>query len=125
MRSQFGLRALVLITFLLGEVSFLHAQDWVSKEGSPSYRDREAKHVVHSFDYRESDRTIGIDFGRTAMMPKAEGHANVKTKEGGAKIETHLRGLEPTRTLDPSKLTYVLWAVGPDPGRRLHPPSFR
>ena len=114
MRSRFGLRALVLITFLLGELSFLHAQDWLSKEGSPSHRDREAKQVIHSFDYRESNHTIGVDFGGTALMPKAEGHANVKTKEGGAKIETHVRGLESARTLDPSKLTYVLWAVGPD-----------
>lgn len=114
MQSRFRLRALVLITFLLGEGSFLHAQDWLSKESSPSYRDREAKQVVHSFDYRESNRSIGIDFGGTALMPKAEGHASVKTKEVGAKIETQVRGLEPARTLDPSKLTYVLWAVAPD-----------
>jgi hypothetical protein len=114
MRSRFRLRALVLITFLLGEGTFVHVQDWLSKESSASYRDREAKQVVHSFDYRESNRTIGIDFGGTALIPKAEGHANVKTKEVGAKIETHVRGLEPARTLDPSKLTYVLWAVAPD-----------
>ena len=114
MRSRFRLRALVLITFLLGEGTFVHAQDWLSKESSPGYRDREAKQVVHSFDYRESNHTIGIDFGGTALMPKAEGHANVKTREVGAKIETHVRGLEPAQTLDPARLTYVLWAVAPD-----------
>ena len=108
MRSQFGLRALaLLITFLLGAVSFLHAQDWHSVN-------RKQKQVIHSFDYRESNRTIGIDFGGTALMPKAEAHANVQTEEGGAKIETHVRGLEPAQTLDPARLTYVLWAVATD-----------
>ena len=47
-------------------------------------------------------------------MPKAEAHANVKTKEGGSEIETHVRGLEPAQTIDPSRLTYVLWAVASD-----------
>ena len=108
MRSQFGLRALaLLLTFLLGAVSFLHAQDWHSVT-------RKQKQVLHSFDYRESNRTIGIDFGGTALMPKAEAHANVQTEEGGAKIETHVRGLEPAQTLDPARLTYVLWAVASD-----------
>ena len=46
MRSQFGLRALaLLIAFLLGEVSFLHAQDWHSLT-------QKQKQVI-SFDYRE------------------------------------------------------------------------
>ena len=107
MRSQFGLRALAIITLLLGEVGFLHAQDWHSVT-------RKQKQVIHSFDYRESNRTIGIDFGGTALMPKAEAHANVQTEEGGAKIETHVRGLEPAQTLDPARLTYVLWAVASD-----------
>lgn len=107
MRSQFGLRTLAIITLLLGEVSFLHAQDWHTVT-------RKQKQVLHSFDYRESNRTIGVDFGGTALMPKAEAHASVQTEEGGAKIETHVRGLEPAQTLDPARLTYVLWAVAPD-----------
>src|ERR1700722_8424334 len=49
MRSQFGLRALAIITLLLGEVSFLHAQDWHTVT-------RKQKQVIHSFDYRESNR---------------------------------------------------------------------
>jgi len=107
MRSQFGLRTLAIITLLLGEVSFLHAQDWHTVT-------RKQKQVLHSFDYRESNRTIGVDFGGTALMPKAEAHASVQTEEGGAKIETHVRGLEPAQRLDPARLTYVLWAVAPD-----------
>jgi hypothetical protein len=46
---------------------------------------------------------------------KAEGHASVETKGGGAQVETHVRGLQPAFTFDLSRLTtHALWAVAPD-----------
>jgi len=47
-------------------------------------------------------------------MPKAEGHANVEKKGGGAQIEIHVRALKPALTLDLSRLTHALWAVALD-----------
>jgi hypothetical protein len=50
-------------------------KDWMSKKSSaPNYGNTKIKKVAHSFDYRESNRKIGIDFGATALMPKTEGH---------------------------------------------------
>jgi hypothetical protein len=62
MQPWFSFRALALIQLLLGGVGFLHAEDWMSKKSSaPNYGNMKIKQVVHSFDYRESNRKIGID----------------------------------------------------------------
>jgi hypothetical protein len=110
MQFRFWLICLAVI-ILVSSIS-LHAQDWRSVE-SPSVGSRymKTKRLVHSFDYGQNNGTRSIDFGGTALMPKAEGYAKVEVKRDSVKIETHVHGLKPARTLDPSQLTYVLWAL--------------
>jgi hypothetical protein len=65
MRSWFSFRALALIQLLLGALGFLHAQDWMSEKSfAPNYGNMKIKQVVHSFDYRESNRKIWHRFRR-------------------------------------------------------------
>lgn len=113
MQSRFWLQVSMII-LLPGGVRLL-AQDSPSV-GSSSLGSRYLKEtrLVESFDYRQSNRTISVDFSGTALMTKAKGHANVETKCERVKIETRVHGLQPARSLDPSQLTYVLWALASD-----------
>jgi Domain of unknown function (DUF4398) len=115
MQSRFWLQASMII--LLPSGVGLKAQDWPSVESS-SFGSRylKATRLVESFDYRQSNRIISVDFSGTALMPKAEGHANVETKRARVNIETRVHGLQSARSLDPSQLTYVLWALALDGG---------
>lgn len=114
MQLRFWLHFLALTTLLRVGVG-LHAQDRLSiGSRSLGMKNMKTTRLVHGFDYRQTNRTIDIDFGGTALMPKAEGHAKVEAKDGGIKIDIHVHGLGPAHTLEPSQLTYVLWAVTSD-----------
>jgi hypothetical protein len=58
-----------------------------------------------------------VDFAGTALMPKAHGTAKVETARGGLKVDVHLEELGPAAQVDPTCLTYVLWAIPTGKGK--------
>jgi Domain of unknown function (DUF4398) len=66
---------------------------------------------VHVQTYSERAPETTVDFAGTALMPKAHGTAKVETAGEGLKVDLHLEGLGPASQVDPTCLTYVLWAV--------------
>ena len=79
--------------------------------GIPIERLVESPHTVHVGNYTPRVAETNVDFTGTALMPKAHGSAKVGAVHGGLKIQLHVEGLGPAYQLDPSDLTYVLWAV--------------
>lgn len=68
---------------------------------------------VTAITYRAKTSTK-VDFRGTALQPRAEGKAEVTSKEGRLSIEADLLKLDPARVLGPEYLTYVLWAISPE-----------
>ena len=54
-----------------------------------------------------------IGFQGTVLLPRADGRAKVKIREGGAAIHALFEHLEPAARFGPEYLTYVLWSVAP------------
>ncbi len=71
---------------------------------------------VYAQTYRHVSET-SVDFAGTALMPKAHGRAEVKTARGGIEVELHIEGLGPASQIDPTCLTYVLWAIPTNQGK--------
>lgn len=67
-------------------------------------------HKVRVQTYQHVSET-NVDLSGTALMPKAHGSAKVETARGGLKLEVHVEGLGPAVEIDPTCLTYVLWAM--------------
>lgn len=81
---------------------------------APIERLMEAPRRVHVGNYPSRLPETSVDFTGTALMPKAHGIAKVEAVHGGLKIQMRVEGLGPAFQLDPSDLTYVLWAVPPN-----------
>lgn len=79
--------------------------------GVPVLRLMEGPHTVRVENYSRSRPETDVDLSGTALAPKAHGSAKVETTRGGLKVEIHVEGLAPASQIDPSYLTYVLWAI--------------
>src|ERR1700758_4170792 len=82
--------------------------------GAAIERLMETPRNVHVGNYTSRIAVTEIDFTGTALMPKAHGNGKVEAAHGGLKIHLHVEGLGPAYHLDPSDLTYVLWAIPPN-----------
>jgi hypothetical protein len=71
----------------------------------------ESSKPVDVQNYPQRAPETEVDFAGTALMPKAHGSAKVEVARGGFKVQFHLEGLEPASQIDPTCLTYVLWAL--------------
>jgi hypothetical protein len=82
--------------------------------GAAIERLMETPRNVHVGNYTSRPAVTDVDFTGTALMPKAHGNGKVEAARGGLKIQLHVEGLGPAYLLDPSDLTYVLWAIPPN-----------
>ena len=64
-------------------------------------------------NYRDRTSTK-IDFQGTALMPRAEGKADIQARNGRIAIKAEFNNLEPATTFGSAYLTYVLWAISPE-----------
>ena len=74
---------------------------------------------VKAVGYQVGGGGTKIDLKSTALMPQANGEAEVEAKAGVTKIEVSIKGLAQPSTLGTEFMTYVLWAVSPD-GRTIN-----
>src|SRR5262245_8844102 len=70
--------------------------------------------TIKSVTYRPNSGQSSIGFQGTALLPRAEGKAQVQNKQGVTYIEGELSKLEPALKYGSPYLTYVLWAVTPE-----------
>lgn len=82
--------------------------------GAPIARLIETSRNVQLGNYATRLRETAVEFSGTALMPKAHGNAKVQVVRGGLKVQIHVEALGPASEIDPSDLTYVLWAVPPN-----------
>ncbi len=81
---------------------------------TPMFRVIVISRSVQAVDYRHRSGGTTLDFAGTALMPLANGQANVNSKRGSIKIETEFANLQKPKDFGNEYLTYVLWAITPE-----------
>jgi hypothetical protein len=84
--------------------------------GVPVLRLMKTRQRIHAQSYEHLSETR-VDFAGTALMPKAHGTAKVKTGREGIEVELSAQGLGAAAQIDPTCLTYVLWAIPANQGK--------
>ncbi len=70
--------------------------------------------TVQAVNYRHRSGSTKLDFAGTALMPSADGQAEVNSKRGAIEIEAEFGDLQKPTTFGGEYLTYVLWAISPE-----------
>ncbi len=70
--------------------------------------------TAKAINYRHRSGATKINFGGTAILPKARGEAKVESKQGYIEIEVEFDNLAPAMMHGQEYLTYVLWAITPE-----------
>src|SRR5688572_31463989 len=65
-------------------------------------------------NYRPRRGDTEIGFAGTALLPGAEGKAEVSGEKGYMKIDARFDNLQPPQRFGREYLTYVLWAITPE-----------
>jgi outer membrane protein OmpA-like peptidoglycan-associated protein len=80
----------------------------------PIYRVTVTERTAKAISYQHRSGATKIDFGGTALMPKAHGEAKVESKKGYIEIEVEFRDMTEATQFGAEYLTYVLWAITPE-----------
>lgn len=86
----------------------------VTLESQPIYRVTVVSRTAQAVNYRHRSGATKINFGGTALMPKARGEAKVESKKGYIEVEVEFDEMNPAQKFGPEYLTYVLWAITPE-----------
>ncbi|HEY3705834.1 MAG TPA: OmpA family protein, partial [Terracidiphilus sp.] len=70
--------------------------------------------TVQAVNYQHHGGETKIDFAGTAIMPSANGVAEVKSQRGSIAIEAEFGELQKPTAFGAEYLTYVLWAISPE-----------
>ncbi len=70
--------------------------------------------TVQAVNYRHRSGSTKLDFAGTALMPSADGQAEVNSKRGAIEIEAEFGDLQKPTIFGGEYLTYVLWAISPE-----------
>ena len=80
----------------------------------PVFRVTVVGRTVPAINYRPRSGDTRINFGGTALMPKAKGWASVEGEKGYIKIDARFDELDAPQRFGREYLTYVLWAITPE-----------
>src|ERR1035441_8138395 len=69
---------------------------------------------VQAVNYQHRSGASDVDFAGTALLPSANGKAEVRSKRGTMEVEAEFRNLQNPTTFGNEYLTYVLWAISPE-----------
>lgn len=83
-------------------------------EQVPLFRVTVVGRTVPAVNYRPRTGETRLDFAGTALMPEAEGRAEISGRGGYFRIQVQFDDLEPPSRFGPEYLTYVLWAITPE-----------
>src|SRR5687767_8154369 len=87
-----------------------------SSTGNPVYSSaiKVVERNVKAVNYRSRSGSTRVDFRGTALMPGAEGTAEVQNRRGYTEIEVVVDDVKPATQFGPEYLTYVFWAITPE-----------
>ena len=80
----------------------------------PVFRVTVVGRSVPAVNYRPRSGDTRINFAGTALLPRAEGWAEIEGERGYIKIDARFDDFEPASRFGPEYLTYVLWAITPE-----------
>lgn len=83
-------------------------------DAPPVFKANAVAKSTKAINYRHRSGSTEIDFGGTAIMPKANGHAKVDSRSGAISIDANFRDVGAPTQFGVEYLTYVLWAVSPE-----------
>lgn len=86
----------------------------ITQDEVPVFRVTVVGRSLPAINYRPRRGDTRINFGGTALLPKAKGWASVTGEKGYIKIDAKFDNLEPPGRYGPEYLTYVLWAITPE-----------
>ena len=80
----------------------------------PVFRVTVVGRTVPAINYRPRSGDTRVNFGGTALMPKAKGWASIEGEKGYIKIDARFDDLDGPQRFGREYLTYVLWAITPE-----------
>lgn len=86
---------------------------------APQFAVHMTTRTVQAVNYQHHGGSTKIDFAGTAIMPSANGVAEVKSQRGSIAIEAEFGDLQKPTAFGTEYLTYVLWAISPE-GRAIN-----
>lgn len=112
---RFPLSFAMLFALIFFSSNALKAQvDWSSSSQRLSSRFTPMEQQLRPVEVAQKNLTTTIDLSGSALMPKAAGRLDIEIGAAEVKITTHIHNLKPAWSIDPARLTYVLWAVPPN-----------
>ena len=81
---------------------------------APLFRVTVVGRTTAAINYRPRSGKTKVDLTGTALLPEAQGYAEVSGEKGYIEIDAHLRKLQPATRFGSEYLTYVLWAITPE-----------
>ena len=111
-----GKYLLLILSLVLMVCLASSAQEIPGDSRVPVLRLVSTRRLVRVQTYQHVSETK-VDFTGTALMPKAHGTAKVETSRGGLKVDVRIDALGPAAQVDPTCLTYVLWAIPTNQGK--------
>src|SRR5947199_3444225 len=85
-----------------------------SNGSAPLFAVHMTTRTVQAVNYQHHGGETKIDFSGTAIMPSANGVAEVKSQRGSIAIEAEFGELQKPTAFGTEYLTYVLWAISPE-----------
>ena len=89
-------------------------QSDANREAAPIFRVTVVGRTTVAINYRPRSGNTKVDFAGTALLPEAEGYADVSGEKGYIEIDARFENLQPATRFGPEYLTYVLWAITPE-----------
>ena len=81
---------------------------------TPTFRVVVISRSVQAVNYKHRSGSSKLDFAGTALMPSANGVAQVNSHRGSIVIDAEFGDLQKPTTFGNEYLTYVLWAISPE-----------
>ncbi len=81
---------------------------------TPMFRVTVTSRSVQAVNYQHRSGSSKVDFAGTALMPAADGQAQVNSKRGSIEIDAEFGNLQKPNIFGNEYLTYVLWAISPE-----------
>jgi outer membrane protein OmpA-like peptidoglycan-associated protein len=107
----------VAVALSLPAVAQTNSQTTVAVEttsSAPMFRVTVISRSVQAVNYEHRSGSSKLDFAGTALMPGANGGAQVNSKRGSISIDAEFGNLQRPTIFGNEYLTYVLWAISPE-----------
>ena len=84
----------------------------------PIYKVTVVQRALQAVNFQRHTGPTDINLKGTVLMSKAEGRATVEVQNGYTKIDLNIKKLDPPTLFGTEFLTYVLWAISRETGKR-------